>query len=449
MSSNEDLNRIRIICMKFRQHTRLTIPNSSGRCSVIIRVTYKGNRKDLYTGITLLPTQWNEKKERVKQGYKVDGYQYNILNEKLNEQEKFVEDYFNDSEVRSAVVSLTDLQERFNRSFKSSDEKQSHEFFSLFTQFREEKAKEKGWQQNTIDLYERLEGKLKDFKADLKFSDLTIETMDKFKVYLSNTMYNDAIEKHLQYFKSFVTWAKKRNHKIHEEYFAYEPKLPKAKKAVRYLTLDELDTIYNLKFNGKDGLERARDIFVFQCYTALRVSDVSQLKRDNIFLDEHGDYYIDLLTEKDDDRIHFKLAQRAVQVYKKYENNIYENDLAFPIISAVKYNAHLKELGKAAELKGEWIDYEYRLNEKIIVKVPKQNLSSHTARRTFIVTAMNEGVSLDLIALITSHSDVKAMRPYIKMNMRGTDKVIAALDKASMKKVEKKKGGKKTKKKTK
>lgn len=43
---------------------------------------------------------------------------------------------------------------------------------------------------------------------------------------------------------------------------------------------------------------------------------------------------------------------------------------------------------------------------------------------------MNEGVSLELIAAITSHSDFNAMRPYIKANTKGTDKVIEAFDKA-------------------
>lgn len=417
--------------MKFRYHTRLTIQNSSKRCSVIIRVTYKSNRIDLYTGITLFKSLWSDKKERVKHGCIVDGYQYNILNNRLEEQEQFVEDYFNNYAIRSAEVSLSDLRERFNGKFKASGEQQSEEFFCLFKNFRNEMAEQKGWGQDMKDVYERLEGKVRDFKSDIKFSDLSIDTMDKFKVYLSKTMYNDALLKHLQYFKTFITWASKKNYKIHEEYFAYAPRLPKAKKAVRYLTLEELDTIWNLTFDGRDGLERTRDIFMFQCYTALRVSDVKQLKRQNITQDKNGDYYIDILTEKDDDRVRYKLAKRAVHIYEKYKNNVYENELAFPIISNVKYNEHLKELGKAAGLNGEWIDYEYRLNEKIVVKIPKRNLSTHTARRTFIVTAMNEGISLDLIALITSHSDVKAMQPYIKMNNKGTDMVIAAIDRTS------------------
>ena len=104
-------------------------------------------------------------------------------------------------------------------------------------------------------------------------------------------------------------------------------------------------------------------------------------------------------------------------------------DLLFPVLSNQKYNEHLKELGKAAALSGEWVDYEYRLQEKIEVRVPKCDLSSHTARRTFIVTALNEGVSTDLIMLITGHSDYNVMRPYIKANLKGTSSVIDALDK--------------------
>ena len=140
---------------------------------------------------------------------------------------------------------------------------------------------------------------------------------------------------------------------------------------------------------------------------------------------------IDIVTKKDKDRIKFRLPQRAVSVYLKYKDFVYENDLAFPIISQQKYNDHLKKLGKVADLQGEWIDYEYRLNEEIIIRTPKHKLSSHTARRTFIVTAMNEGVSLDIVALITSHADIDGMKKYIKANRRGTDAVIDAIDKTT------------------
>ena len=412
---------------KFRYNTKLGVPNTSGNCSVIIRVTFNGGRTELYAGITISPKQWNANRQRVKQGCIVDGYEYNVLNDKLDEQEKFVEDYFNNSALRRTEPSLKDLKDRFNRKYKSNAKALSEEFFYMFDRFREEESQTKGWQKDRKDMFLRLENKVKDFKPDIKFSDLNTTTMDAFKVYLSKTMYNDALDKHLTYFKQFITWCTKRNISVHEEYFAYQPVLPKSKKAVRYLTLDELDTIYNLTFNNTDGLERARDIFVFQCYTALRVSDVNQLKHENI-REEKGELFIDILTEKDDDRIPFRLPDRAVFVYNKYKDNVYEDGLVFPVISSQKYNKHLKTIGKLADLKGEWIDYEYRLNEKIIIRTPKHELSTHTARRTFIVTAMNAGASLDVIALITSHSDVSAMKPYIKANARGADAVIEVIN---------------------
>ena len=59
-------------------------------------------------------------------------------------------------------------------------------------------------------------------------------------------------------------------------------------------------------------------------------------------------------------------------------------------------------------------------------------LAHITARRTFVVTALNEGIELDLIAQITSHSDVEVMRPYIASTRKSKQKVVDALDNATM-----------------
>lgn len=103
----------------------------------------------------------------------------------------------------------------------------------------------------------------------------------------------------------------------------------------------------------------------------------------------------------------------------------------FPVISNQKYNKHLKDLGKSAEQKGEWTDYQYKLEKVEEAKTPKSDLTSHTARRPFVVTALNEGIELDLIAQITSHSDVEAMRPYIASTRKGKQKVVDVLDNAT------------------
>ena len=247
--------------------------------------------------------------------------------------------------------------------------------------------------------------------------------------HLSKTMYNDAIKKNLSYFKQFITWAKNRNYPVHEEYFTFEPRLQTASKAVRYLTEDELETIWKLDLSNDEQLERTRDFFIFQCYTALRYSDLKQLKHGNIKQKDNGDYYLEILTEKDEDRVNYKLASRAVEIYKKYKDYLLEDNLVFPVLSNQKYNDYLKKLGKAAELEGEWIDYEFKLDKKIEVRTAKHKLSTHTARRTFVVMAYNNGIPLEQIAMITSHSDTSAMKPYFAILTKSTDKVIDAIDK--------------------
>ncbi len=412
---------------KFRVQTTLSVPDKRGICFVRMRVSAHG-RIDLYTGITLQPKQWSEARQRVKQGCVVDGYSYNILNETLDKQEQFVRDYFALSATRSVDPSLPDLKSRFNKKFKIGESAQAEEFFVAFEQFRKQQEKARAWKKDMIAVFARLQKSIEVFKPDMKFSDLSVKTMDAFMTHLSKSMYNDTIIKNLSYLRQFIVWARKRNYPIHEEFFTFEPKLQTAKKQVRFLTQEELDIIYNLNLSNNEQLERTRDFFVFQCYTALRYSDLKQLRHENIHQRANGDYYIDIVTEKDEDRVSYKLAARAVEIYLKYKDYLLDDDLVFPVLSNQKYNEHLKSLGKAAKLKGEWIDYEYRLDKKEVIRIPKEDLSTHTARRTFVSLAHAAGSTLDEIALITSHADVSKMKPYLKVLPGATDKVINALD---------------------
>lgn len=405
------------------------IPSSGTKYHRIrLRVTYNGKRIDLHTRIKVDPKFWDNKSQRVKRGYYFHEETDTTINAALISYIRFVNLYFIDCERNFREPLLTDLRDKFNYHFKKTGKLNMSEFFYLFEQFIEIRSGEKGWGQDMVDVYQRLLEKIRKFKPEIKLADLNVQTLESIKESLATTMYNDAIKKNLSYLKSFLKWAKSKHYAVNEDFETYNPKLPTAQKQVRYLELDELEKIYNLKLNDNAALNCTRDFFVFQSYTGLRYSDIKQLKRTNVYKDRHGKYFIRLLTEKDNDIVNFPLAKRAVEIYKKYVVLNLPDNLLFPVLSNQKYNEHLKELGKVAGLTGEWIDYEYRLQEKIEVRVPKCDLSSHTARRTFIVTAMNEGVSTDLIMLITGHSDYNVMRPYIKANLKGTSSVIDAID---------------------
>ena len=149
-----------------------------------------------------------------------------------------------------------------------------------------------------IETFKRLKDRLRKFRPTFTFMDLTIKTMEEFKLDLAESMYNDSILKRLSYLKTFVKRAKQKKYTVNEEFFLYQPKLPKAQKAVRYLEIDELDKIYNLALEPGSALDQTRDMFIFQCYTALRYCDIKQLKKHQVYKANDGSYIIKLLTEK-------------------------------------------------------------------------------------------------------------------------------------------------------
>lgn len=404
--------------------------NKDGYHPIRIRVCCGGSRIDVYSGISVKPNQWNKSQHKVRQGHVIGNVPYNLINTALDEHVGFVEEYFINCAMRNVLPNLQELKEKYNYNYRPKPYQRANEFYYLFDKFIDETYQTRLWTTATYNFYIRLRNRLNNYAPDITFSGLSNNFMNKFVEELATTMYNDAISKLLDGLRAFIRWAEGKNYVINNEYKAYNIKLRPARKAIRYLTIEELKKMRDMEITEGSALDCTRDFFLFQCCTALRYSDIKRLKHQHISQDTNGDYYIDIMTQKDKDRINFRLSHLAVDIYKKYKDNEYENGIVFPIISNEKYNEHLKKLGKELNLQGEWIDYEYKLDEEIEIHTPRTHLSTHTARRTFVCTVLNEGASTATVRGITSHSSDEAMLPYIQITSRGTDKVIDAFDQA-------------------
>lgn len=423
--------------MRYIKHrTKIGLSNlrKDGSRSVMLRVTCQGKRTDLYTGVNVQEKQWSEKTQRVKHGCNVHGTPYNVLNDTIDTQITFIDDFFTKKAMMDALPSLEELKISFNIAFKGKEKEViTNDFFLLFDTFISKRKETRNWEKSMVEAFKRLRDLIKEYDSDISLTSLSEEKMNGIVNKLSETMYNDSIIKRLFYLKQFVHWAQGEGYPVHKDFFNYDIKLPKVKKDVRFIYPDELDRIMKLDLEAGSTIEQVRDCFVFACHTALRHSDLMQLTHENIIprKDSPGEYEIKKLTEKDDDVVYYKLSKVAKDIYLKYKDKKFKKGLLLPVLSNQKYNDYLKQIGEMAKLEGKWIDYEYKGKKKITVTTARTKLASHVARRTFIVTAYNEGVPLDLIALVTSHNDVKAMKPYLKATSVGADKVIAAIDKAT------------------
>jgi integrase len=413
----------------------------SSRTSYIvrIRVTYGGGRVDLRPGIRIeRQDQWQD--HRVKRGCKVFGDSYNDLNRRLTRYEEWIDYYFLTCEENSLDPSLDELRLWFNSEVSHEDESKEHTtiprlaavkktFFELYQDFLEDmkiRHIDSQCKEDAIEPYLQLENRLLEFDKYLSLETLTRKKMIGFITHLAKTMYNDAINKRLTYLRCFINWVEENGNSVNQEYRKYNPSLKESVKEVRFLTVEEVDRLWNMELETS-SMQVTRDMFIFQCYTGLRYSDLKTLTRKD-FYSQDGDLYLRKITQKQKTVVDFKLSMRAKAIYDKYSKYIYPNDVAFPVLSNSKYNKHLKRLGHLANIRGQWKDIQYRVDKQEVVYTDRADLESHCGRRTFVCMAYNAGYSMKEIAEITGHKCIEDLEPYIKATHKLTNNVIDALD---------------------
>jgi len=154
-----------------------------------------------------------------------------------------------------------------------------------------------------------------------------------------------------------------------------------------------------------------RDVFCFCCFSSLRFSDVQKLKKADITED-----YIRVVTKKTTDPLIIDLNDYTKAILNKYKDKTFDNDLALPVISMAKTNLYLKEIGEILN----WdtlVKEQYFIGNQMYEEFyPKKAvISTHAARRTFVINALRLGIPSEVIIKWTGHKDFSALKPYVKI----------------------------------
>ena len=112
----------------------------------------------------------------------------------------------------------------------------------------------------------------------------------------------------------------------------------KSTKEVRYLTDEEVERIKTVHLSSAK-LARVRDLFVFQCRTALSYVDMSLLEPEDFKIDSvDGILYINKKRKKNGMEFFVVVLPEPLAIAQKYNYRL-------PIISCQRYNDYLKEIG--------------------------------------------------------------------------------------------------------
>ena len=385
-----------------------------------MRVNFASKRIEFTTGYRIDAAKWDADKQRVKNGCSNKLKQSaSEINASLLEYYTEIQSIFKRFEVEDVMPTPEQIKVAFNALRKpvSEEPKPKKEalpcdFFQVFDDFVEDCGRQNNWTDSTFEKFAAVKNHLTNFREGLTFEFFDERGLNYYVGYLRDVkeMRNTTIGKQLSFLKWFLRWAFKKGVHQNNAYDSYKPKLKSTQKKIIFLTWDELNRLREFKIpSNKQALERVRDVFLFQCFTGLRYSDVFNLRRSDI----KGDH-IEVTTVKTSDSLIIELNNHSKAILDKYKDVAFENDKVLPVITNQKMNDYLKELAEMAGIDEPVRQTYYKGNERIDDVMPKYALlGTHAGRRTFICNALALGIPPQVVMKWTGHSDYKAMKPYI------------------------------------
>ena len=168
-----------------------------------------------------------------------------------------------------------------------------------------------------------------------------------------------------------------------------------------YLTLEEMEALYNHDFSSQPSLAVQRDIFILQSNLGMRIGDFYSLTTANIVDDAIE--YIPSKTLNESGRVaRVPLTSRAKEIIVRYKNDCHLS--LVPLISEQQYNKKIKVILRTAGI-----------NRVVTILNPTTRIeeqhpiwevaSSHMARRNFIGNLYAHVKDPDLISSMTGHVD--------------------------------------------
>lgn len=388
-------------------------------CPIRMRVTLRGQRPlDFPLGQSVDGDLWDVETQRVKPGDPnattinriIDEWRsaisevmarYELLEKRIPDPGE-VKELFNDLVGRNTAVKEV-IQDPVSLSF-----------FQVYDKFTSTVGNENQWTAATFQKFKALKKRLQSFDRLLSFHILTDTKMQEFVSYMMKKgLKNTTIAKNLAFVRWFVRWAAVHGYYSGNVHETFRPKLKGTDgnaKEIIYLTQEEVRAMSEMTFTDADRhLEHTRDVFLFCCYTGLRFSDVAKLKRCDV-----KETYIDVVTQKTVDGLKIELNKHSRAILDKYKDVKFQHDLALPVPCNVRMNLYLKNIAKAAGIDTPTRIVYFNGNQRHEEVLPKWALiTTHVARRTFVVTALQLGIAAEVIMRWTGHSKFEAMKPYI------------------------------------
>ena len=364
----------------------------NGNVPIEVMITVNGERNSFSTGKQIAIEKWDKTKQQVK------GKDQETQN--LNNYLKAIKAklYQKEAELLERGFMIT-AQILYDAYFDKVESLKERSLFEVFEEHNQEQEKLVGngvskathWVSvYTIRLLrEFVQQKYK--REDLYLRELNLNFIQSFHSFLriDKGMAQNSSTKHLKLLKKII------NLSVANSYMAFNPfstyKVEREPVDIDFLDEEELRKIINFD-TPLPRLERAKDMFLFGCFTGLSYIDIKTLTPEHFEKDNTGRIWIKKRRVKTGVLSRIPLLPIAKLILDKYKGG----EKLLPIQDPADINKYLKDI---AILCG--------INKRICF---------HTSRHTFASTVtLANNISLEVVSKMLGHTNTRMTAHYAKL----------------------------------
>ena len=381
---------------------------------VVMWFNYNGKNVTTTIGVKCTELNWDKKKQRYKptvSGADQTNREMDLLEEKANK-------IYSESLASGVPLDNKQFLERLKAPEVKPVEKKPASFFEEWEKylkvhsikFKHDTLKSAKTTFNHFKEFCQVKGLSKmtfnDFTADMKaeFADFLFDKGD-----VDNTVH--AVQKRMNHFMNYTAKIGLHNNHGHKAF-----SIPERVGAIKFLEWEEVKKLIDVEV--EPGIESdCRDLFVFCCLTAMRYSDVKNLKKQDIikhtFKDLEGVHYAAHIRQVKTFKPNvIPLMPESLAILKKYQDE--KTEFALPQRANQTVNVIIKRIGRRAKLNAQQELVAYRRNKCESSYTEKWRiLSTHMGRRTFATMAITRGIPINVVASITGQNPKTTLKHYM------------------------------------
>jgi site-specific recombinase XerD len=342
---------------------------------------YYGGQTCISTQTHCEPRHWDDKKQRCKES--AGPPQYRHINLMLSRWEaatiELYYEYKAAGRLPDHAVFRKELLKRLGQGPADETERPPSliEFAQSFIAEREALGRPKGSLTVYRNALRHLEAYGKARRRKLEFPEINEAFANDFAAHLLAQDFADLhAHKVLETVKTIARAAWKRGIVADDPFAKFSSPIRKPPVDKVYLTMGEVQKLYDLDLSGLNRLAKVRDLFLIGCLTGLRFSDFSTIRPGNIRpLDVDGKEVLCLTktTQKTSEKVVLPLTDpRLVAILEKYGMQ------APPKISNQRLNSYLKELCQLAGIDSPVEIFEHRGGKRLSRPSKNGSLSART-----------------------------------------------------------------------